>query len=124
MKPPGPSHSAMFALFVFVILLGCVVSAAKGQSGNHGDGHAQMHDQYQHWRMPDHPSVSCCNNADCRPTRSYMGEDGLWRAWNGHEWLTVPPSKVLPVDHAKDGRSHLCESAGSVFCFSPSEPKS
>jgi hypothetical protein len=28
-----PSHSAMFALFVFVILLGCVVNAAFVRGG-------------------------------------------------------------------------------------------
>jgi len=85
---------------------------------------ARTHDIYGEWRVPNNPAVSCCNNSDCRPTRSYMGDDGLWRAWNGQEWLTVPPERLLPTDLAGDGRSHLCEKGRWIYCFSPSEPKS
>ncbi|MFO1081853.1 MAG: hypothetical protein U1E23_14640 [Reyranellaceae bacterium] len=64
---------------------------------------AYAHDPYGSWRQPDNPAVSCCNGQDCRPTRAYLGEDGRWRAW--------------------DGRSHLCEAGGHVYCFSPTSPK-
>jgi hypothetical protein len=87
-------------------------------------GRASAHDGYEDWRMPDAPSVSCCNNADCRPTRAYVDEDGVWRAWNGHRWLRVPPNKILPTDLKGDGRSHLCEHNEAIYCFSPAEPKS
>jgi hypothetical protein len=101
--------AAIFLLFVAVLAFGAMVDAAYGQdSGMHGDGHAQQHDIYKEWTAPDNPALSCCNNNDCRPTRSYKGDDGLWRAWNGYRWLTVPPNRVLPTDLAKDGRSHLC----------------
>jgi len=79
------------------------------------------HDIYHQWRKPDNPSVSCCDNRDCRPTRAYMGDDGLWRAWNGDQWLIVPPSVVLPTDYAGDGRSHLCEQGTYIYCFSPGQ---
>jgi hypothetical protein len=91
------------------------------QSGDHGDGHAEMHDIYQHWHPPLNPGTSCCNNADCRPTRAFVDNDGHWRAWNGAAWLTVPQERVLPVDYAGDGRSHLCEKEGFVYCFTPGE---
>lgn len=84
---------------------------------------AWSHDPYSHWRQPDAPAVSCCHGIDCRPTRAYMGEDGLWRAWDGLGWAVVPAGKVLPTDLAGDGRSHLCERAGRVLCFSPTSPK-
>lgn len=96
---------------------------ARGQSGAHGDGHTQGHDMYQQWRTPANPAVSCCNaekpdgSGDCRPTRAYVGDDGLWRAWNGYLWLTVPADRVLPPDYAGDGRSHLCEKGTYIYCF-------
>ena len=30
---------------------------------------------------------------------------------------------VLPADYAKDGRSHLCENGGYIYCFTAGEPK-
>ena len=81
------------------------------------------HDPYSGWRAPDNPGMSCCDNNDCRPTRAYMGDDGLWRAWDGINWLTVPPGRVLPTDFAKDGRNHLCEKLGAVYCFTPGQPR-
>lgn len=84
---------------------------------------AWAHDIYQDWRQPDAPAVSCCHGQDCRPTRAFMGEDRRWRAWDGRQWVSVPPGKVLPTDLAGDGRNHLCERAGRVLCFSPTRPK-
>jgi hypothetical protein len=97
---------------------------ALAQSGEHGDGHVQMHDVYRHWHPPKNPDTSCCSNADCRPTRAYIDADGNWRAWNGQDWLVVPQERLLPTDFAGDGRSHLCESHGFIFCFTPGEMRS
>lgn len=97
---------------------------ALSQSGEHGDGHAQSHDIYRSWKMPSNPSVSCCSDEDCRPTRAKMDEHGNWLAWNGDKWLNVPWKALLPANIAGDGRSHLCEKNGLVYCFSPAEPKS
>jgi hypothetical protein len=115
-------------LFGVVLVLGAALVAARAQtvdteppSGRHGDGHAQMHDIYEHWHPPLNPGTSCCNNADCRPTRAYVDNEGQWRAWNGAAWLPVPQERVLPADYAGDGRSHLCEKAGFVYCFTPGE---
>lgn len=84
----------------------------------------RAHDPYSTWHPPGNPKTSCCNGQDCRPTRAYMGEDGLWRAWSGSRWLTVPADRVLPTDLAGDGRNHLCASVDDhVFCFSPTLPK-
>jgi hypothetical protein len=84
---------------------------------------AKAHDPYTGWRVPNNPAVSCCNNADCRPTRAYVDEEGRWRAWNGAMWLIVPADRVLPTDFAGDGRSHLCEKDGFTYCFSPASPR-
>ena len=82
---------------------------------------ARGHDIYTHWRKPDNPAVSCCDDGDCRPTRAWFGDDGLWRAWNGRDWLTVPREIMLPPDYGGDGRSHLCERDGYIYCFTPGQ---
>ena len=85
--------------------------------------HHPLHDIYKNWSPPLNPGTSCCNNNDCRPTKAYMGDDGLWRAWSGQRWLTVPKDRVLPPDYARDGRSHICEQHEFIHCFTPGEPK-
>lgn len=90
-------------------------------SGRHGDGHAEMHDIYKLWTPPLNPNTSCCDNSDCRPTRAFVDDDGHWRAWNGVLWLQVPQDRVLPPNHAGDGRSHLCEKEQFIYCFAPGE---
>lgn len=97
-------------------------------SGRHGDGHAQSHDWYKDLRQPDTGS-RCCNGTvdgkqgDCRPTQSYIGEDGLYRAWDGRQWLVVPKNKMLSMP-TPDRGPHLCETYGLVFCFITGEPSS
>ncbi len=111
---------AIATLFAAVLAFGAVVQVFLPLK-------ARAHDIYSgpEWKVPNNPAVSCCDNRDCRPTRAYMGEDGLWRAWSGARWLTVPAERVLPTDLAKDGRNHLCSSLDDfVFCFSPAQPKS
>ena len=107
-----------------VVALMFVVSLSPtsfAQSGEHGDGHAGMHDIYKLWHPPANPGTSCCNNADCRPTRAFVDDEGKWRAWNGVTWLQVPQDRVLPPDYAGDGRSHLCEKEQFIYCFTPGE---
>ena len=110
---------------------GAMINMAMAQSGARGDGHAQHHDMYKDWQRPD-GGGSCCNaqssddpNGDCRPTTAYMGDDGLWRARikpgpNG--LVIVPRNRIL--NRAADGRCHVCERFGAVFCFQPCDPKS
>lgn len=113
MKRAVPSPVALLSGVSLVVLLpGLLVVAAAGARG---------HDIYHQWRKPDNPAVSCCDNGDCRPTRAFLGNDGLWRAWNGHDWLTVPREITLPTDYGHDGRSHLCEREGYIYCFTPGQ---
>jgi hypothetical protein len=93
------------------------------QSGNHGDGHAELHHIYKDWRTPGNPAVSCCHDEDCRPTRAKRDENGNWLAWTGRKWLTVPSRALMPPDMVGDGRSHICERQDYIYCFTPSEPK-
>ena len=92
-------------------------------------GHAENHDWYKDLTQPG-TGYSCCNGSvngvegDCRPTRAYLQEDGVWRAMvNGH-WVPVPPRVVLK-SLAPDGNSHICAGkSGMIYCFIGGSPKS
>src|SRR5262245_1405944 len=125
-----PLMCALIGLYWAIAI--AIGHTARAQSGVHGDGQAEQHDIYRHWHPPLNPGSSCCTAqsaddplGDRRPTRAYIDPElGLWRAWNGSAWLVVPQDRVLPSDYAGDGRSHLCEKAGFVYCFAPGEIRS
>jgi len=113
MKP-----STIFALFVFVIVLAALIGSARG------------HDQYTDWKMPDNPSVSCCNQrvehadghvtGDCRPVTASPIGNGAWKVTvDGHD-VIVPPEKVMKMP-SPDGRSHWCGVGVVTYCFVPGE---
>lgn len=98
------------------------------QDGHHGRGHAQNHDWYQQLKQPQ-TGYSCCTGTvngvegDCRPTRAYINDDGMWFALLDGRWVPVPPRVVLK-QLAPDGRSHICASkSGLIYCFLGGSPK-
>ena len=104
-------------------------SSSREAQGWHGQGHAQNHDWYQELKQPG-TGYSCCNGTtngtegDCRPTRAFMDDDGVWRALVDGRWVPVPPRVVLK-QLAPDGRSHICASrSGLIYCFLGGSPKS
>jgi hypothetical protein len=64
-------------LFRIILWSRCLLAGLPLQA-QEGEGHATLHhppqDQWLHekfystWHMPDNPSASCCNDADCYPT--------------------------------------------------------
>jgi hypothetical protein len=100
-----------------------------------GQGHAARHhppqDQllhekfYAQWRMPDNPSVSCCNEADCYPTEiKYVDGKIYARRREDGKYIPVPAEKVEHNRDNPDGRNHLCapppstfHPSDTVFCF-------
>ena len=114
---------------ILLALVGVPVGAgAFAQDGHHGQGHAENHDWYQGLRQPD-TGASCCNGSangvegDCRPTRAYIGDDGVWRALIEGRWIVVPPRVVLQ-NLAPDGNSHICAGkSGAIYCFIGGSPK-
>lgn len=113
--------TALVAFWVFAVAPTAFSQFTTDYSGRHGDGHAQMHDIYKLWTPPLNPNTSCCDDSDCRPTRAFVDDEGHWRAWNGAMWLQVLQDRVLPPNHAGDGRSHLCEKEQFIYCFAPGE---
>ena len=128
--------------FGFVVLSTlCIMSvAARAQDahdhapgqhaqGQYGQGHSENHDWYKELKQPD-TGYSCCNGrsntseGDCRPTRAYLNDDGMWYALLDGRWVPVPPRVVLK-QLAPDGRSHICASrSGMIYCFLGGSPKS
>lgn len=85
----------------------------------HPPQHAELHEQfYSNWYRPDQPAVSCCNKMDCAPAEARF-VNGQWiaRKFGETVWHRIPPQKVELNRDSPDGRSHLCELGGSVFCF-------
>lgn len=95
-------------------------------SHSHPSEHAELHHEfYSTWYMPDNPTKSCCNKADCYPTeiRIIGGRIEAKRREDG-AWLVIPERKIERHRDNPDGRNHLCAPAPStaypphtVFCF-------
>lgn len=60
--------------------------------------------------------TSCCDAADCKPTRA-ENRDGQWFAEVEGIMRPVPPKSVLAFPVSYDGRAYVCVSGGKVLCF-------
>ena len=93
-------------------------------------GHAENHDWYQKLKQPQ-TGYSCCNGSangvdgDCRPTRAYLNDDGIWYAMLDGALGAGAARVVVLQQLAPDGRSHICASkSGMIYCFLGGSPKS
>jgi hypothetical protein len=102
------------------------VSSAAGQH-RHPPQDEPLHEKfYSSWYMPDNPSKSCCNKADCYPTAiKFSGGNVFARRREDGKYIPIPPQKVERNRDNPDGRSHLCAPPAdsfyppdTVFCFS------
>jgi hypothetical protein len=119
-------------LFLGGCLCGSLVMPAHAQDGQSHAGpnrhppQDQLHEKfYSTWRMPDKPSASCCNDADCYPTEiKYVDGDIYAKRREDGQYIRVPPEKVERNRDNPDGRNHLCapppgafRPSDTVFCF-------
>jgi hypothetical protein len=110
----------------------CVVNPASqdGQSRaglhRHPPQEQFLHERfYSTWRMPENPSVSCCNDADCYPAEiRYVDGNIQARRRESGKYIAVPAEMVERNKGNPDGRNHLCapppsafHPSDSVFCF-------
>jgi hypothetical protein len=114
----------------------CCAWATSVQAQESGQGQAaahhhppqdqQLHEKfYSTWRMPDHPWIGCCNNADCYPTEIKYVDGSIYaRRREDGKYILIPPEKVEQNRDNPDGRNHLCappprrfDSHDTVFCF-------
>jgi len=99
---------------------------AQEEHRHHPPQDMPLHERfYSTWFMPDEPTKSCCNMADCYPT-TVQYHDGQWWAMRreDHKYIPVPWRKVEINRDNPDGRSHLCapppsanHAPNTVFCF-------
>jgi hypothetical protein len=98
----------------------CYLLAMPALAQEAGQGQAALHhhppqDQLLHekfystWHMPDNPSVSCCNEADCYPTEiKYVDGELYAKRREDGKYIPIPPQKVERNRDNPDGRNHLC----------------
>jgi hypothetical protein len=110
-------------------LLSAEVQAQDEQSHaarRHPPRDKPLHEQfYSTWHMPDHPNVSCCNDADCYPTEiKYIDGKIFAKRREDGKFIPIPFEKVERNRDNPDGRNHLCapppsayRSPDTVFCF-------
>lgn len=80
--------------------------AAAAQDGRHGHGHEKWHaDFYSKLMRPD-TKTSCCNLADCRPTKIRTVGDH-YEVLKDERWIRVPNDKIVKIA-APDGGAHIC----------------
>jgi hypothetical protein len=103
-----------------------VTSTAVAQHRHPPEDEALHEKFYSTWYMPDNPSRSCCNDADCYPTEIKYGGGNIYaRRREDGKYIVIPPQKVERNRDNPDGRNHLCAPppntsypADTVFCFS------
>jgi hypothetical protein len=113
-----------------ILLLALLASPAVAQERHAGHPLQDMpiHEKfYATWYMPDQPSKSCCNKADCYPTEAKF-ENGRWYAQRREDgkFIPIPPKKVEHNRDNPDGRNHVCMPPptaqsyppDTIFCFS------
>lgn len=119
------------ALVIFLLAAAIVIFLIAGMIralAQHPPEHMALHDKfYKTWMMPDHPSISCCHDEDCKPAEAHM-RNGQWYArqeGDSGDFTPIPPQKVEQNRDTPDGRNHLCgrrysfngNNQFSVFCF-------
>src|SRR3982074_814713 len=99
-------------VLVYVVMLALISTPIVAQERHAGHPAADLptHEKfYSTWFMPDQPSRSCCNKADCYPTEVKF-QNGQWFAQRREDgkFIPVPWSKVERNRDNPDGRNHVC----------------
>jgi hypothetical protein len=129
----GCAVSLLCELLLGICLCGALVTPGlaqdeQSQTGlhRHPPQDQPLHEKfYSTWRMPDNPSASCCNDADCYPAEiKYVDGNIYAKRREDGKYIPIPPEKVERNRDNPDGRNHLCapppnafHSSDTVFCF-------
>src|SRR6266540_3715831 len=119
--------ATLLILAVAALLLAFPFSKALTQEHRHPPQDEPLHEKfYSTWYMPDNPSRSCCNKADCYPTEIKMLGGTIYaRRREDGKYILVPAQKIEQNRDNPDGRNHICAPPPSavqypndtVFCF-------
>ena len=118
-----------------IILCSCCLLVGLPLQAREGEGRTTLHhpsqDQWLHekfystWHMPNNPSASCCNDADCYPTEiQYIDGNIYAKRREDGKYILILPEKVERNRDNPDGRNHLCAPppnpllpSDTVYCF-------
>lgn len=84
-----------------MVLLGFTATVRAQEAGHdavhrrHPPQDQALHEKfYSTWHMPDNPSVSCCNSADCYPTDIKYIDDQIYaRRREDGRYILIPPQR-------------------------------
>jgi hypothetical protein len=104
-----------------VVATGPALAQAIQQHRHHPAADMPLHEKfYSTWYMPDNPTTSCCNKADCYPTEVKVEGGSIFaRRREDGKWLFIPARKVERNRDNPDGRNHLCAPPPSAAAYSP-----
>ncbi len=95
----------------------------RGARRHHPAADQLLHETfYSKWRMPDNPSVSCCNEADCYPTEiKYVGGDIYAKRREDGKYIPVPLKKwsaieTIPMAGTTSAPAHKISSTRQTPC--------
>jgi hypothetical protein len=126
---PTPQTRPKLAIsrcFVMLFIIAFSPTGNAQENHTHPVSDVPAHEKfYSTWYMPDEPTRSCCNTADCYPTEvQVLGEIIYARRREDGKWLRIPPQKVEHNRDNPDGRNHLCapppmgsDPRDTVYCF-------
>lgn len=125
MKPADWVFMVSGILVAALIVLLLSTARSRGQEHFHHAQDAPIHEQfYSTWFMPDQPTKSCCNLADCYPVERVEWRNGELYAMRREDgrMIHVPQQKIEHNRDNPDGRSHMCapppnRSGDQVYCF-------
>ena len=114
---------------VFVVPIALATPAKAQEHRAHPAADVPLHEKfYSSWNMPDQPTRSCCNKADCYPTEVRVQGGMIFaRRREDGKWLLIPSNKVERHRDNPDGRNHICappppptsasNEPDTVYCF-------
>jgi len=103
-------------------VLRSMVALALGSHPSHAkpppDANPALGPWFQSLQDPE-TTLSCCDEADCRPVDDRIGQAGYEVMLRG-AWVTVPDTKVIRRTHNPVGHAVLCWSPNfGIMCFVP-----
>lgn len=102
----------MFPLVVVVLLIGLalvVATAVKAETKG---------EWFRSLTVPGTVNGSCCDEADCKPTKAEH-RDGQWWAEVDGTMQPVPNERIVRNPVSYDGRAYVCVWGGVILCFIP-----
>ena len=110
MKRPCKGLVSVALLLLWTNSVKAQEAAQDAAHRHHPPQDQALHEKfYSTWHMPDNPTLSCCNNADCYPTEIQYVDGKIYaRRREDGKYILIPSQKIERNRDNPDGRNHLC----------------